>query len=49
MAAAVTPYVTWMKTTATQAEQAAAQANAAAAAFETAFTSVVSPSLSVTR
>src|ERR1700761_6115125 len=45
MAAAVTPYVTWMKTTATQAEQAAAQANAAAAAFEQAFASVVPPPL----
>jgi PPE-repeat protein len=45
MASAVTPYVTWMKTTATQAEQAAAQANAAAAAFEQAFASVVPPPL----
>src|ERR1700761_5779055 len=45
MASAVTPYVTWMKTTATQAEQAAAPANAAAAAFEQAFASVVPPPL----
>jgi PPE-repeat protein len=45
MATAVTPYVTWMKTTATQAEQAGAQANAAAAAFEQAFASVVPPPL----
>jgi len=43
MATAVTPYVTWMKTTASQAEQAGAQANAAAAAFEQAFASVVPP------
>ena len=42
---AVTPYVTWMKTTATQAEQAASQLNAAAAAFEHAFASVVPPPL----
>ncbi len=33
-AAAATPYVAWMQTTAQQAEQAAAQAKAAAAAFE---------------
>jgi PPE-repeat protein len=43
MASAVTPYVAWMKTTAAQAEQAATQANAAAAAFEQAFASVVPP------
>src|ERR1700751_6071670 len=45
MPSGVTPYVTWMKTTATQAEQAAAQANAAAASFEQAFASVVPPPL----
>ncbi|MGE2818263.1 PPE family protein [Mycobacterium heidelbergense] len=45
MAAAVQPYVDWMSTTATQAEQAASQASAAAAAFEQAFASVVPPPL----
>ena len=45
MATAVTPYVAWMHTTASQAEQAGAQANAAAAAFEQAFASVVPPPL----
>ena len=44
-AQALTPYVTWMKTTATQAEQAATQLDAASAAFETAFASVVPPPL----
>src|ERR1700716_543092 len=44
-AQALTPYVTWMKTTATQAEQAATQLDAASAAFETAFESVVPPPL----
>src|ERR1700747_744759 len=34
MATAASPYVAWMKTTAAQAEQSAAQASAAAAAFE---------------
>jgi PPE-repeat protein len=42
---ALTPYVTWMKTTATQAEQAASQLDAASAAFESAFASVVPPPL----
>jgi PPE-repeat protein len=45
MAAAVTPYVAWMKTTAATAEEAATQASAAAAAFEQAFASVVPPPL----
>ena len=45
MASAVTPYVTWMNTAATQAQQAATQANAAAAALEQAFASVVPPPL----
>jgi PPE-repeat protein len=40
---ALTPYVTWMKTTAAQAEQAAQQLDSASAAFETAFASVVPP------
>jgi PPE-repeat protein len=45
MAAAVQPYVSWVTTTAGQAEQAAAQALSAAAAFETVFASVVPPPL----
>ncbi len=44
-AQALSPYVTWMKTTATQAEQAASQLDAASGAFETAFASVVPPPL----
>src|SRR5665213_2022828 len=44
-AQALTPYVTWMKTTATQAEQAASQLDSASAAFESAFGSVVPPPL----
>jgi PPE-repeat protein len=43
MAAAVQPYVTWLATTAGQAEKAGVQATSAAAAFETAFASVVPP------
>ena len=43
MAAAAAPYVSWMDTTATQAEQAAAQAKAAASAYEAAFTATVAP------
>lgn len=43
MAAAVTPYVTWMSTAAAQAEQAAAQAEAAAGAYESAFAATVPP------
>ncbi|MCV7165755.1 PPE family protein [Mycobacterium stomatepiae] len=42
---ALTPYVAWMKTTATQAEEAAQQLDSASAAFETAFASVVPPPL----
>jgi PPE-repeat protein len=42
---ALTPYVTWMKATAAQAEQAAQQLDAASVAFETAFASVVPPPL----
>ena len=45
MAAAVTPYVEWISTTAAEAEQAAKQASAAAAAYETAFASIVPPPL----
>ncbi len=45
MAQAVEPYVTWMTTTAGQAEHAATQAQSAAAAFEAAFASVVPPPL----
>jgi PPE-repeat protein len=44
-AQALTPYVTWMKTTAAKAEQTASQLDAASAAFETAFASVVPPPL----
>src|SRR3954465_15018967 len=43
MAAAATPYVTWMSGTAAQAAQAATQATAAAAAYETAFAAHVPP------
>ena len=43
MAAAAAPYVEWMNTTAAQAEQAATQARAAAAAYETAFAMTVPP------
>ena len=45
MVAAVQPYVSWMTTTAGQAEHAAMQAQSAAAAFETVFASVVPPPL----
>jgi PPE-repeat protein len=45
MAAAAQPFVAWMGTTAGQAEHAAAQAQSAAAAFETVFASVVPPPL----
>ena len=43
MAAAVTPYVTWMQGTAAQAAEAASQATAAASAYETAFAAHVPP------
>jgi len=43
MAAATAPYLGWLKATATQAEQAGAQANAAAAAYEAAFAATVPP------
>ncbi|MEZ0352681.1 PPE family protein [Mycobacterium sp. pR1184] len=45
MAAALQPYLEWMNTTAAQAEQAGAQANAAAAAYEAAFAATVPPPL----
>ncbi|MGO9383318.1 MAG: PPE family protein [Mycobacterium sp.] len=47
MAAAVTPYMSWMTATAAQCEQAAGQATAAAAAFETAYAMTVPPPLIV--
>lgn len=43
MAAAAAPYVAWMRVTAAQAEQAAAQAVAAANAYESAYASTVPP------
>jgi PPE-repeat protein len=43
MAAAAEPYVTWMSTTAGQAEQAGNQARAAASAYELAFSMTVPP------
>ena len=43
MAAAAATYVTWLSGVATQAEQAASQAQAAASAFETAFAATVPP------
>jgi PPE-repeat protein len=43
MKAAVAPYVVWMRSTATQAEQTAIQAKAAAAAYEVTFAAMVPP------
>src|ERR1700742_4851565 len=43
MAAAATPYLDWVTTTAAQAEQTATQARAAAAAYEAAFAMTVPP------
>ncbi|MGN6338358.1 PPE family protein [Mycobacterium sp.] len=45
MSGAVAPYLEWLNTTAAQAEQAGAQANAAAAAYEAAFAATVPPAL----
>ncbi|OBH37655.1 hypothetical protein A5684_15750 [Mycobacterium intracellulare] len=45
MVAAVMPYIAWMTATAEQCQQAAAQATAAAAAFETAYAMTVPPPL----
>jgi PPE-repeat protein len=42
-AAAAAPYVSWLSTTAAQAEQTAGQARAAASAYETAFAAAVPP------
>lgn len=47
MAAAATPYMVWMGTTAAQVEQAAIQAKAAAAAFDAAYAMTVAPPLIV--
>ncbi|MGC2653773.1 MAG: PPE family protein [Mycobacterium sp.] len=43
MAKAIAPYLTWMTTTAGQAEQTAGQANAAAGAYDAAFAATVPP------
>ena len=43
MAAAVAPYVSWMNTTAAQAEQTASQLGSAVAAYEAAFAATVPP------
>ncbi|MGA8543793.1 MAG: PPE family protein, partial [Mycobacterium sp.] len=45
MAAAAAPYVSWMSTTAAQAEQAAGQAKSAAGAYESAFAMTVPPAV----
>src|ERR1700678_606495 len=45
MAAAAAPYVGWMSTTASQAEQTASQLTSAIAAYETAFAATVPPPL----
>ena len=45
MASAAQPYVTWLQETSAQAEQAAAQAQAAVAAYEQAFAATVAPPL----
>jgi PPE-repeat protein len=47
MAAAAASYVAWLNATATQAEETAAQAKTAAAAYQTAFTSTVPPPMVV--
>ena len=43
MTAAAAPYVAWMRSTASQAEQTAVQAKAAAAAYEVTFAAMVPP------
>ncbi|WP_269474172.1 PPE family protein [Mycobacterium shinjukuense] len=43
MVASATPYIAWLRTAATRAEQAGVQARAAAAAYETAFAMTVPP------
>jgi PPE-repeat protein len=45
MVSAVTPYVSWLSTAATQAEDTANQGRAAAAAYETAFAMTIPPPL----
>jgi PPE-repeat protein len=45
MAAAAAPYVSWVTTTAGQAEEAASQARAAAVAYEAAFAATVPPAV----
>jgi PPE-repeat protein len=45
MLAASAPYLAWLNTTATQAEQTGAQANAAASAYESAFAMTVPPAV----
>src|SRR5271168_4535392 len=45
MEAAVTPYVVWLMSTASQCEEAAGQATAAAAAYEAAYAMTVPPPL----
>jgi PPE-repeat protein len=45
MTAAVEPYVAWMRSSATQAEQTATQAKAAAAAYEVTFAAMVPPAV----
>ncbi len=45
MSAAAAAYLEWLSTTATQAEQAGAQANAAATAYESAFAMTVPPAV----
>ncbi|MGA9490945.1 MAG: PPE family protein [Mycobacterium sp.] len=45
MASAAAPYIAWMQSTAAEAAQTGAQAKAAAAAYQTAFTSMVPPPL----
>ena len=43
MASAAEPYIAWLQTTATEAAQTGAQAKAAAAAYQTAYASMVPP------
>jgi PPE-repeat protein len=45
LGAAVAPYVTWLGATGEQAQQTAAQASAAASAYETAFAATVPPAM----
>jgi len=45
MTASAAPYVAWMRSTATQAEQTATQAKAASAAYEATFAATVPPSV----